>query len=71
MNVLKRIFNAYITAKDFETNMQIMDGMRNSKEQYTVSLTLDQMNILTTCVSYGIFKSEELNEYLSYKREHK
>ena len=57
MNTIKRIFNAYVTAKKFETNMQIMDGMRNSKEQYTVSITLDQMNILTTCASLGISSS--------------
>lgn len=63
MNILKRIFNAYVTAKEFETNMQIMDGMRNSKEQYTVNITLGQMNILTACASLGISNSSELFEY--------
>ena len=53
MNILKRIFNAYITAKEFEINMNIMDSLRPTKEKYRVEITLDQMNALTTLASYG------------------
>ena len=63
IRLIKSIINAYITAREFETNLKIMDGKRDEKQKYTIRATLDQMNILTACASLGISNSEELFDY--------
>ena len=60
---IKRIISAYVTAKEFEINMDIVDSMRETKEKYSVNITLDQMNILTTCASLGVSSSEDIVEF--------
>lgn len=65
---IKGIISAYVTAKEFETNMNIMDSSRKNKEEYSVKITLDQMNILTTCASLGVSSSEDIVEFYEDSR---
>lgn len=53
MNIIKRLIKIYITARDFELQMNIMDSMRSKKETYKIRATKEQVEVLRLFASYG------------------
>ena len=53
MNVIKRLIEAFTTARDFELTMKMMDSMRSKKAKYRIMATREQMNMLRLFASYG------------------
>lgn len=71
MGEVKRLISAFVTEKEFELKMNMMDSTRSQKETYDIKATKEQMNILTLFVSYGatVNDFEKAFRLLSLKRQ--
>ena len=58
MNIIKRLIEAFATARDFEGHMRIMDSMRSKKQTYKINATKEQMGILRYIAATGFTINE-------------